>query len=206
VRTKTQEQREKILAAASRLFGSQHFHQVRMDDIAEAAEVGKGTLYRYFQDKGELYFAVLVRSAELFTQRVKDSVAEVEGLRGQLEALVTTIVAHFDEQPYLLDLIQRAEVESASKEEYPWQGARNELWQLGLDLFAEARARGEYAIRDPNLAVFMLFGGLRSVIRLGEKPRPRNLARRYIDMFLLGADEWSASEGSKARRAQAVLR
>ena len=34
MRTRTSEQKEKILAAASQLFGTQRFHEVRMDDIA----------------------------------------------------------------------------------------------------------------------------------------------------------------------------
>ena len=51
-----------MLAAAARLFGSQRFHEVRMEDIAAEAAVAKGTLYRYFADKEQLYRAMLVRS------------------------------------------------------------------------------------------------------------------------------------------------
>ena len=64
VRTKTPAQAEKILGAAARLFATQRFHEARMEDIAAAAAVGKGTLYRYFGDKDQLYRALLVRAAE----------------------------------------------------------------------------------------------------------------------------------------------
>jgi AcrR family transcriptional regulator len=205
VRTKTTEQKEKILIAASELFGTQRFHQVRMDDIAERAVMGKGTLYRYFQDKEELYLAVLARSSELFIQRVTEAVAEVEGLREQLETLAALIVAHFDEQPHLLDLIQRAEIESPTGQEFPWRGARVKLTQLLLDLFAMARERGESPIRNPELTVFMFFGGLRSVIRLGEKPRPRNLARCFVDNLLHGAQCTARTDPRPASKAQALL-
>src|SRR5262245_28457056 len=138
VRTKTPEQKEKILAAASRLFGAQRFHEVRMDDIADRAEVGKGTLYRYFQDKEELYLAVLVRSSEQFLERVTEAVAEVEGLRAQLEALVTAIVTYFDDHPHLMDLIQRSELESSMGKAFPWRETRNELFRLIAELFGTA--------------------------------------------------------------------
>src|SRR5262245_18615534 len=55
VRTKTPQQADKMLNAAARLFGTQRFHEVRMEDIAAEAAVGKGTIYRYFSDKDELY-------------------------------------------------------------------------------------------------------------------------------------------------------
>src|SRR5215831_4739511 len=122
VRIRTSEQKEKILAAAAQLFGTQRFHEVRMDDIADVASVGKGTLYRYFQDKEELYLAVLARSSDQFIERIRDAIEDVDGLRAQLEVLATTLIAYFDEQPHLLDLIQRSEVESTTGIDFPWYG------------------------------------------------------------------------------------
>ncbi|NBT62453.1 MAG: TetR/AcrR family transcriptional regulator, partial [Planctomycetia bacterium] len=46
---------EKILAAAEVMFASKRFHEVLMEDIAIGAGVGKGTIYRYFKNKEELY-------------------------------------------------------------------------------------------------------------------------------------------------------
>ena len=206
VRIRTSEQKEKILVAAAQLFGTQRFHEVRMDDIADVAAVGKGTLYRYFEDKEDLYFAVLARSSELFIDRVTSTVAEVEGLRAQLEALATIVVGYFDEQPHLLDLIQRSELESTAEREFPWHETRLELTRLLFNLFTAATVSGEASIRNPELAVFMFFGGLRSVIRLGEKPRPRNLARCLVDNLLLGADVQARRVRRRANGVQAVLR
>ena len=58
--------RARILEAAERLFTVQGVAGVTMDDIAAAASVGKGTLYRRFTDKGELAGALLSeRGADL---------------------------------------------------------------------------------------------------------------------------------------------
>jgi AcrR family transcriptional regulator len=168
--------------------------------------VGKGTLYRYFQDKEELYFAVLARSSEMFIERLTAATAEVEGLRAQLEALAASIVSYFDAQPHLLDLIQRSELESATETEFPWHQTRLQLTRFVRDLFAAAEERGEVSIRNPELAVYMFFGGLRSVIRLGQKPRPRNLARSYVDNLLLGADVQTRSKSRPAPGVHALLR
>lgn len=51
--------RLKVLAAAERLFAERGVAAVSMDDVAAAAGVGKGTLYRRFGDKGGLAIALL---------------------------------------------------------------------------------------------------------------------------------------------------
>ncbi len=52
--------KERILEAALEIFSQKGFHPATMDEIAEKAGVGKGTLYRYFETKEKL-FAELVR-------------------------------------------------------------------------------------------------------------------------------------------------
>lgn len=53
--------RERILDAALDVFSEKGYHQATVDEIAERAGLGKGTLYRYFANK-ETLFNELVRS------------------------------------------------------------------------------------------------------------------------------------------------
>src|SRR5687767_14760762 len=55
---------QQILDCAARLFDKRHYHEVRMEDVAAHAGVAKGTLYRYFQDKEDLYLALLLSALE----------------------------------------------------------------------------------------------------------------------------------------------
>jgi AcrR family transcriptional regulator len=180
-------QADKVLDAAGRLFGTQRFHEVRMEDIAAEAEVGKGTLYRYFSDKEELYLALLERSSRQLVERLQTELARVENAHDKLVAMVASIIGFFDEQPHLFDLIQRAEVLRTPGRAFPWQKARDELFHLVLDLFEEAKVQSEFQIADAELMARMLLGGLRSVIRFGSRPRALDLARRIVDGFLQGA-------------------
>lgn len=60
--------RGKILAAAEALFAERGVENVSMDDIAERACVGKGTLYRRFGDRSSLALALLDQQESEFQE------------------------------------------------------------------------------------------------------------------------------------------
>src|SRR5262245_20089706 len=74
--------RRQIVEGARRIFLAQGFDAASMNDIAKAAGVSKGTLYVYFQDKEELFAAIvhaecLVHAEGAFTLDPDDH--DVEG-------------------------------------------------------------------------------------------------------------------------------
>ena len=54
---KKQRTRETIVTAALELFAERGYQQTTVAEIAEAAEVSKGTLFAYFPSKEEIVFA-----------------------------------------------------------------------------------------------------------------------------------------------------
>jgi AcrR family transcriptional regulator len=191
-------QAEKILRVAARLFATHHFHEARMEDIAAAAEVGKGTLYRYFKDKDELYLALLQEAADQISCRLQAAHEQAVNPYAQLEGMVEAILDYFDKQPHLFDLIQHAEVVGRPDRENPWLKAR----RLSLDLFHETCAAGErlglFHFEDRETAVLMLLGGLRAILRFGRQPRPEGLAGKVVQGWLQGHLHSSADLGPKS--------
>ncbi|MBI1170093.1 TetR family transcriptional regulator [bacterium] len=55
---------ERIMEAALTLFREAGYDQVRTEDIAAAAEVSVGTLYNYFENKGDLLLALVTLEVE----------------------------------------------------------------------------------------------------------------------------------------------
>ena len=51
--------RRQIIGAAREVFFRDGFMGANLDEVAERAGVAKGTLYRYFESKADLYVAVL---------------------------------------------------------------------------------------------------------------------------------------------------
>jgi AcrR family transcriptional regulator len=58
--------RARILKAAREIFFRDGFADTNLDEVASRAEVGKGTLYRHFESKAELYVAVLAAGGAVF--------------------------------------------------------------------------------------------------------------------------------------------
>ncbi len=195
VRTKTPHFAEKMLEAAARLFGARRFHEVRMEDVAAEAKVSKGTLYRYFRDKEEMYLALLGRASQQLVQRLRRQTKAAKGARARLIALVDAVLTFFDAQPHLFDLIQRAEVLRGPGSDFPWQPVREEGLRLVATIFQEGKTGREFTVGDPGTAALMLLGGMRAVVRFGHQPRPPRLAERLVDQFLRGASRHDAFHG-----------
>jgi AcrR family transcriptional regulator len=91
-----------ILETAEKLFASRGVAEVSMADIAEAAAVGKGTLYRRFANKGELCLALMDSQMREFQdnilarlrQMTLNGAPRLSQLTSFLEALVYFSDAH----------------------------------------------------------------------------------------------------------------
>jgi AcrR family transcriptional regulator len=145
--------RQQLLAAARRLFEERGIDAVTMDDIAHAAGVGKGTLYRRYADKGQLVLALMgacvgTLDSEL-TRLVTPGPGNSASSLDRLEAVLIRIAGWIEEHaPQLGVVVHRGAPEdrSASLHCSPLY-----TWMHGLvvDLLQQAVARGEACVPDP---------------------------------------------------------
>lgn len=85
---------QELLAAAIDLFVERGFASTRLEDVARRAGVSKGTLYLYFENKEELFKAVVRTSIVPVIGEAESSVAEFEGHSADL--LHQVIMAWWD--------------------------------------------------------------------------------------------------------------
>jgi TetR/AcrR family transcriptional regulator len=72
-----EQRREYIVDAAEKLFFSKGYDNVSMNDIADAVEMNKATLYLYFKNKDALYFAIVLRGVRIMNRMFQEKIAEV---------------------------------------------------------------------------------------------------------------------------------
>lgn len=64
------DKQEIIMRSAIREFNKNGFKKTKVGDIADEAEIAKGSLYQYFDDKQELYFYCCRWALDVVTKRV----------------------------------------------------------------------------------------------------------------------------------------
>jgi TetR/AcrR family transcriptional regulator len=71
-----EQRRNDILDAAEKVFFNKGINLATMDDVAEAAELSKGTLYLYFKSKEEIFTAITCRALTLLKTMFEKAVSQ----------------------------------------------------------------------------------------------------------------------------------
>jgi AcrR family transcriptional regulator len=90
--------KDRIIEAAARVFAQKGYAGAAVADIAVKAEIGKGTIYAYFDSKEDLFFAVFEWFMLQTGAAAKVSISHLgESAAQRLEALSDSIMAMWDE-------------------------------------------------------------------------------------------------------------
>ena len=82
-----QEREDVILAAALSLFNRDDWQTVTIDQIAAKAEIGKGTIYKHFDSKDQIYAKLVVR----FHQNVVAELRKIDLAQAPLKVIGETL-------------------------------------------------------------------------------------------------------------------
>jgi AcrR family transcriptional regulator len=85
--------REAILDAAQELIATEGYHGMRMDSVAEAAELSKGTLYLYFENKDALCAAVATRLLDVLLPVIETG---LQNTSTGLDAVLQLLQKYYD--------------------------------------------------------------------------------------------------------------
>jgi len=159
--------RQRILDAAMRIFSERGFHHATVSEVAQAAHVGKGTLYLYFHSKEALLVALFDELADRLLATLDRVLGEGTSLREAVYRLVeeqvdngTTkkqILRLLSQQPFLANLSLQREKRAL---------VRRVIERVARGVRA-AMDRGRLRPCDPNLCSCLLLS-LPGVISLYE--------------------------------------
>lgn len=180
----------KILDAAERMFARQGFHGTVVADVAREANVGKGTVYRRFGNKADL-FAELVRDGtRRLIDRLEESVRRNEPFDVQLETIARVHFDFFEESREIVRIIVQEGLSNLGE----WQDDVLELWKdyrVLIRQFFEEEADGtlssDFNAEDcSRLFVNMLWGILRGSILFDEDDPRNRFGSILCQIFLRG--------------------
>jgi len=109
--------RYEILNSAVKLFAKKGYDGTKLEDIAEAAEFGKGTIYNYFETKEDIYLEIIDRVTEDYTKKLNEMNQKSKTLY-EFVSLITENLARFvlnDQFEFLMLLRLRTEINAIEK-------------------------------------------------------------------------------------------
>jgi AcrR family transcriptional regulator len=89
---------DQILAAALSLFNRDDWQTVTIDQIAAKAEIGKGTIYKHFESKDEIYARLVVKFFSGMQERIK-AIDSSKPVLEQLAVVMRTFWESFQGRP-----------------------------------------------------------------------------------------------------------
>ncbi len=138
--------REAILEAASRLFAEHGFEGLDTQRLADDLEVGKGTLYRHFKSKQDLFLATVDRAMRQLRDRVDASSEGVTDPFDRISKAIQAYLQYFETNPGSVELLiqERAQFKDRSSPTYFEHRRKSvERWR---DLYRSLQKEGR--IRD----------------------------------------------------------
>jgi AcrR family transcriptional regulator len=181
------QKRAKILGAASRIFATRVYHLVTMDEVATAAHVGKGTLYRYFSSKEALYLAIVDEAFDLLTGRLETERVATASPEVILERMIAAIAETFAHHLPSFRLIHRGEGRLFLRKKEVIRARRAHIARLLAEVLDRGVATGAFRKVDPTLAPSALIGMVwGTTLNHAEDTPAEVLATRISDLCLHG--------------------
>lgn len=192
--------RAEILAAAREVFLARPYEQASITEIAERAGCVVGTIYGYFENKRELFDAVVTEFYDGLIADIEPRFAVIEGTADRLRFLVARHLQITVDDPSWLKVLDR---EARGAESYfgsKLHQLNRRYAQFVMRTLNDGIARGELrADLDPQMVRDFLFGGLehwvRNTVGRGRRNDPTAVAREMVRMLL---DGWAAAPAERA--------
>jgi AcrR family transcriptional regulator len=133
--------RDNILAAVAKVFAQRGYHGTDMGLVAEAVQSGKGTLYRYFRSKQELFLAAVDFGLRRLTEALIASTAEAAGPREQISQAISTCLTFFDANPEFAELLIQGRAEFPDRMRGTWLTHRDAALGAWRELYSSPTAQ-----------------------------------------------------------------
>lgn len=182
--------REAILNAATSLFSECGYNDADTQALAERLGVGKGTLYRCFASKRELFLAAVDRAMRQLRERIQGSTERVEDPLARVVEGVRAYLEFFADHPEYVELLmqERALFKDRKKPTFfEYRDRQADLWRtLYRGLIEAGRVRDMPVDRIRDVIGQLLYGTVFTNYFAGPQKTPESQAREIIDVVFRG--------------------
>jgi TetR/AcrR family transcriptional regulator, repressor of fatR-cypB operon len=189
-----------ILKAARELFVTKGYRETTLDEIAQLAEFGKGTLYNYFANKEEIFCAIVDQTVDDTLALARESVDWPGGIREKLTHYVSGMINYTRQNGELLYVIAQELHNLETPRNAKWvpkliaraQGA----WEILGEVLRQGMDEGTLSIHESTELIVLLDGMVRGYCLKNflVTPQPSDQASSHpaeliVSVFLDGITE-----------------
>ena len=187
-------QRQRILESARGVFFRDGFMAANLDEVASGAGVAKGTLYRYFENKAELYVAVLSVNGDVFERKMRETIEPSLPPAEQVRRMSRFYIEHWTAHREYFQIFWALENEPVIGELPGAVVAQvTALWEQCLVLLAGVFERGAregvFVAHDSWEVANILWTLANGLIQREQAQAPRSLRRNTLEQVFEDAVE-----------------
>jgi TetR/AcrR family transcriptional regulator len=177
-----EERRQSILQAARAVFFENGFHRATVDDVAERAEVSKGTVYLYFESKETILAFLLLEGLDELVETLAAAYAATQPLAAteRVRRLSQAYLTFFEKEPEYFRLLMATDRGRFQDSVTP--GVYEQVLAAsldGLDWAAKAIQQGVdegmFRCCSARQAASILWATMNGVLELMEHPLRREM-------------------------------
>ncbi|HZK43204.1 MAG TPA: TetR/AcrR family transcriptional regulator [Syntrophomonadaceae bacterium] len=155
--------REVILQAATKVFSTKGYHNTRMDEIAIEAEIGKSTIYEYFNSKLQLFQEMMEASFQIYAQKMMKNRTEDLSFEEKFLLLIEGHIQFCKENKELTRIVFW-DTEIIDEDLKEWSYVMRKIRQDKMfEIVQTAIDQGELKPIDPKLFTFIMTGIIASL-------------------------------------------
>lgn len=192
--SKEKEKEQQILKAARQIFARYGFSKTTMEDIAEAVEMGKASLYYYFPTKESLFKAAMAAEKDEFVRKAEKILEKQDSAIGKLYAYVEERLKFFQDLVNLGTLTVHSFLEKKSIFRELFDEFGEQELKIIKNIVNEGKASGEFrsnlSEQVPEILLHVLHGLRLRFIRsiAGAAAMDNKIYRELRDEMLLAID------------------
>ncbi|SMB88450.1 transcriptional regulator, TetR family [Desulfonispora thiosulfatigenes DSM 11270] len=182
-----------IIEAAYEVFGNKGFQKARMEEIAEKAGVGKGTLYEYFKSKKDLYEEMYRWYIEKYFNSLGQNLDSQNTATDKIRIIIKNHLYHLHKAK---NLFMRLEADHSCNMDLSPK-IKVQLHNIYHNNFNEIKViietginEGEFRNLDSSLAANFLLSSIagmgHSMMFLNISYQPEEIADKILDLFING--------------------
>jgi AcrR family transcriptional regulator len=202
---------DEILDTAATIFAQHGYQNTEMQFIADALEIGKGTIYRYFPSKQDLFLKAVSRGMDRLRHAVRSAYEPIEDALERVTVAIRAYLTFFRNHPQYVELLiqERAQFRDRKKQTYFEHREKNvgEWRQLYADLIDEGRLRNVPVARILDGVSDLVYGTMFTNHFAGRHKPLEAQAKDLVDILFFGIlsdRERAARQGSVDEATAAV--